>query len=114
MKTTWRVIVFPDLEKRLWVAQCLEYDFSAQVPFEAKIVPFHKLKEAFARTARANAELAIKLSREPFEDFPEAPAKFFKMFEMGEQLLKPFTIEIPWPNRVDEEETAQFALADAA
>jgi hypothetical protein len=58
-----------------WLAQCVDFDLSAQGPSDALAVA------AFLKILRAHYLKDRQLGREPFDNLPEAPARFAKAWD---------------------------------
>lgn len=71
-----RVVVMPS--EGLWLAQGLEYDLAAQGRSHEQAV------ESFTRILKARLRADIARHREPLEDLPEAPERFFQLWERME------------------------------
>jgi hypothetical protein len=71
-----------------WVAQCLEYDVTAQG------TSMKKAMKAFEKTFIGQIILDIKADKEPLQGIPQAPAEYWDKFEEGERLAdrKPFRV----------------------
>ncbi len=84
-----RVLIFKYHD--LWIAQCLEYDISAQAN------TLKELQDKFVCTLMAYVMLAIDNNERPFSNVPKTPKEFWKMFNKGNPLKKP--LKIPSPPR---------------
>lgn len=89
MQQTFAVSVVFCYEERGWAAQCLEYDIAAQ----GRTIPEAKaaLEKAFV------SQLAVDIANKvpPLSLIPQAPGKYWEMFQNGERLAdqrKPFYV----------------------
>ncbi len=68
-----RAILFE--EAGAWCAQCLEYDIAAQARTEPE------LRQELVSVLTTHFLASAQFGQEPFAGLPEAPAKFFAMYE---------------------------------
>ena len=73
--TSIRVVVFED--RGWWVAQCLEYDLCTSSK------NLNDLPKQIAAQLRLQMALDRKSGRQPFEDLPRAPAKFWDLYQQA-------------------------------
>ena len=57
-----------------WIAQCLEFDITAQAP------SLPDLQKVFAMKVAAEMSISLDLGKEPLTDLPPAPDFFWRMF----------------------------------
>lgn len=91
MKTpkTFNVSVLLLNENGLWIAQCLEYDITAQ----GKRIK--EAMQAFEEVFVGQAVLDIEQGKKPFEGISKAPPEYWKMFNEGERLADTRTFKQP-------------------
>jgi hypothetical protein len=98
---TVRVLLCPEAHADgvLWVAQCLEYDIAAQ---GRSISAAH---QAILQALNDQAKRDAAEGREPFVDFDQAPAEFWKHFDSGlplEEKPTPEALPPAWMIRAQE------------
>ncbi len=80
--TNIRAVVFQD--RGLWIAQCLEHDLCTSAR------TYKELVTKLASQVRLQIHMDRKRGKEPLEDLPKAPNKFWKMYSdsaEGEEIL---------------------------
>jgi len=84
----FEVSVLLTQEGNAWVAQCLQYDVTAQGSSIASA------KENFERMFVGQIIADISVGRDPLEAIPQAPRLYWDKFEHGEKLSerKPFYV----------------------
>lgn len=81
-----RAIVFQEGE---WLsAQCLEYDFATQAR------TLDALAQELQRLIVGHIATSLSLGKAPFAGIPQAPRRFFEMFERSRIPLKATQVEI--------------------
>lgn len=65
-----------------WIAQCLEVDFVSTA------ATLEELPDQLLRQLRTQIEISQEAGVEPFAGFPEAPARFWRMYELAEEARK--------------------------
>jgi hypothetical protein len=78
---TIRAIAFKSGD--FWVAQCLEHDLAALT------VRLNELPNELSRVLALHIEASRQNGIEPFAGFPEAPQRFWQMFEASRSRLLP-------------------------
>jgi hypothetical protein len=71
-----RAVLFQ--EEGWWVAQCLEYDIAAQARTQADLL--YELE----RLLVGRILISAKKGRQPFENLPKAPSRYWTMYEEAE------------------------------
>jgi hypothetical protein len=75
-----------------WIGQCLEYDITTQAH------TFTELQYELERVVFSHVFASIAEGRKPFEGLPEAPPKFWRMWEAGSRIeRKELTFRPPTP-----------------
>ena len=69
-------------EAEWWVAQCLEYDLATQAR------RLEDLPQELNRLLRAQIQASLESGVEPFQGFPQAPRRFWEMYERAKSRVE--------------------------
>ena len=89
-----RVVVFP--EGAWWIGQCLEHDIAAQAPTLPAL--YYEIDRLLVGRLIVAQERGVP----PFKDLPQAPARFWRMFDQATLELQPRRAPLPMPADVRE------------
>jgi hypothetical protein len=96
-------------EGEWWAAQCLEYDVAAQAP------SITALQYELQRVLVSHVCIAAELGREPFENLPPAPQKYWDMFTSARVRVDVDQVPFRVPAAINAPEIVpQLRLAEAA
>jgi hypothetical protein len=76
-------------EHDVWVAQCLEYDVTAQGD------TIHEAQKDFERTILGEIALALERGKRPLADIAPAPARYQALWERAHQLARSMVVTPP-------------------
>lgn len=79
----FKVSVLVLREENKWVAQCMEYDISAQADSLAGV------KYAFAKAFVSQVAVNLHFKKKPLQDVPKTPSFYKKFFKDAERLANP-------------------------
>jgi hypothetical protein len=79
--------------KEMWVAQCLQYDITAQAE------TIEKLQCRFERILTGTIILALENEEEPFANLNPAPQRYWTQYGESKMTVKVFPVSVP-PDRM--------------
>jgi hypothetical protein len=86
---TFRLTILFLRDRDYMVAQCLEYDITAQGK------NLEEAKNAFERTFAGQIVLDVKEGKEPLAGIAQAPAVYFELFKKADRLADSMPLYIP-------------------
>jgi len=89
MKSNYELSVLLICEGGRWVAQCLEYDFTAQGK------SMNKAMDSFAKSFAGQVFMDVQHGKEPLEDFTKAPVEYWDIFHKASKLQDRTAIRVP-------------------